>query len=240
LPFAAGLEIALDYLAHFRYHASDLGYLEQLGGTDGRSLFNLRFLEYLGNFSFKCDIDAVPEETPVFPYEPILRVQGPILHAQLRESPLLNIINFQTLIATKSARICWAARPDLVVEFGLRRAQEVDGALAASRAAFIGGCDSTSNVLAGKIYGIPVKGTHAHSWIMAFEDEEAFFHPSCKRRQTGLSIPPLTEIREKTLEELSRFDSALRRFLYPQHYFVGLEQSLYETKLSLIKSMLSH
>jgi nicotinate phosphoribosyltransferase len=97
------------------------------------------------------------------------------LHAQILESPLLNIINFQSLIATKSARVCWAARPDPVVEFGVRRAQGIDGALAASRAAFIGGCESTSNVLAGKIYGIPVKGTHAHSWIMAFDDEETSF-----------------------------------------------------------------
>lgn len=172
---AAGLEIALDYLERFRYSASDLAYLEQLKGVDGNALFDPKFLEYLSHFSLKCDIDAVPEGTPVFPYEPLVRVQGPILHAQLLESPLLNIINFQTLIATKSARICWAARPDPVVEFGMRRAQGIDGALAASRSAFIGGCESTSNVLAGKIYGIPVKGTHAHSWIMAFDDEEASF-----------------------------------------------------------------
>lgn len=107
----------------------------------------------------------------MFPYEPLVRVQGPILHAQLLESPLLNIINFQTLIATKAARVCWAARPDPVVEFGIRRAQGIDGALSASRGAFIGGCESTSNVLAGKLYDIPVKGTHAHSWIMAFDEE---------------------------------------------------------------------
>ena len=172
---AAGLEIALDFLEHFRYSASDLAYLEQLKGTDGSALFEPAFLEYLSHLTLKCDIDAVAEGTPVFPYEPLLRVKGPILHAQLLESPLLNIINFQTLIATKSSRICWAARPDPVVEFGIRRAQGIDGALAASRAAFIGGAESTSNVLAGKIYGIPVKGTHAHSWIMAFDDEEDSF-----------------------------------------------------------------
>jgi nicotinate phosphoribosyltransferase len=172
---AAGLDIALDFLENFHYSASDLAYLEQLKGQDDKALFDPKFLEYLQKFSFKCDIDAMPEGTPVFPYEPILRVQGPILHAQILESPLLNIINFQTLIATKSARICWAARPDPVVEFGMRRAQGIDGALAAARAAFIGGCESTSNVLAGKIYGIPVKGTHAHSWIMAFDEEEDSF-----------------------------------------------------------------
>lgn len=172
---AAGLEIAIDLLEHFRYSASDLAYLEQLRGTDGKALFESAFLEYLGNFSLKCDIDAMPEGTPVFPYEPLVRVQGPILQAQLLETPLLNIINFQSLIATKAARICWSARPDPVVEFGVRRAQGIDGALAASRAAYIGGCESTSNVLSGKIFGIPVKGTHAHSWIMAFDEEEESF-----------------------------------------------------------------
>lgn len=172
---AAGLEIALDFLEHFHYSSSDLAYLEQLKGSDGKPLFEPAFLDYLGKFSLQCDIDAMPEGTPVFPYEPLLRVQGPILHAQILESPLLNIINFQSLIATKSARICWAARPDPIVEFGVRRAQGIDGALAASRAAYIGGCESTSNVLSGKIYGIPVKGTHAHSWIMAFDEEEVSF-----------------------------------------------------------------
>jgi nicotinate phosphoribosyltransferase len=172
---AAGLEIALDLIEHFHYSASDLAYLEQLKGTDGSVLFDPEFLDFLSRFSFKCDLDAMPEGTPVFPYEPLVRVQGPILHAQLLECPLLNIINFQTLIATKAARICWAARPDPVVEFGMRRAQGIDGALAASRAAYIGGCESTSHVLAGKIYGIPVRGTHAHSWIMAFDEEEASF-----------------------------------------------------------------
>lgn len=168
---AAGLETALQYLKDFKYQSSDLAYLETLKGSDGKPLFEKPFLDYLSKFSFNCDIDAVPEGTPIFPYEPLLRVQGPIIQAQLLESPLLNIINFQTLIATKAARICYAARPDPVVEFGLRRAQGVDGALSASRAAFIGGCESTSNVLAGKLYGVPVKGTHAHSWIMAFEEE---------------------------------------------------------------------
>jgi len=171
----AGLEIAIDFLKAFHYSASDLAYLEGLRGADGGALFEPAFLEYLSKLSLKCDIDAIPEGTPVFPYEPLLRVQGPILQAQLLESPLLNIINFQSLIATKAARVCWAARPDPVVEFGIRRAQGIDGALAASRASYIGGCTSTSNVLAGKLYGIPVKGTHAHSWIMAFDDEEASF-----------------------------------------------------------------
>jgi len=172
---AAGLATVLDYLDNFRFQADDLAYLATLKTDDGNLLFEKKFLDYLSSFSFSCDIDAIPEGTPVFPYEPLVRVQGPLLHAQLLESALLNILNFQTLIATKAARICWAARPDPVVEFGLRRAQGVDGALSASRAAFIGGCESTSNVLAGKIFNIPVKGTHAHSWIMAFDDEEESF-----------------------------------------------------------------
>jgi len=172
---AAGLATVLDYLDDFRFQTDDLAYLETLRTDDGKLLFEKKFLDFLSSFSFSLDIDAIPEGTPVFPHEPLVRVQGKILHAQLLEGVLLNIINFQTLIATKAARICWAARPDPVVEFGLRRAQGIDGALSASRAAFIGGCESTSNVLAGKIFGIPVKGTHAHSWIMAFDDEEESF-----------------------------------------------------------------
>ncbi|MGE0670549.1 MAG: nicotinate phosphoribosyltransferase [Parachlamydiales bacterium] len=168
---AAGLETFLEFLDQFQYSASDLSYLEQLKSDDGNPLFEKGFLDYLSKISFQVDIDAVPEGTPVFPYEPLVRVRGPILHAQLLESPLLNIINFQTLIATKAARICWAARPDPVVEFGMRRAQGIDGSLSASRAAFIGGCEGTSNVLAGKLFEIPVRGTHAHSWIMAFDEE---------------------------------------------------------------------
>jgi nicotinate phosphoribosyltransferase len=172
---AAGLETFLEFLEDFHYSESDLQYLEQLKSEEGTPLFERGFLDYLSKFSFRGEIDAVPEGTPIFPYEPLLRVKGPILQAQLLESPLLNIINFQTLIATKAARICWAARPDPVVEFGMRRAQGIDGALSASRAAYIGGCESTSNVLAGKLFGIPVRGTHAHSWIMAFDEEIASF-----------------------------------------------------------------
>ncbi len=133
------------------------------------------FLDYLRDLKFACDVDAVPEGTPVFPYEPLVRVKGPILQAQIIETLLLTIINFQTLIATKAARVNIAARGEDVLEFGARRAQGVDGALTASRAAYIGGCAATSNVMAGKVWNIPVKGTHAHSWVMLFEDElEAF------------------------------------------------------------------
>lgn len=168
---AAGLAHVVDLLREFRFEASDLDYLATLTGNDGKRLFDPDFLAYLGQLGFACDVDAVPEGTVVFPNEPLIRVRGPILHAQVVETTLLNLINFQTLIATKAARICTAAGDDPVLEFGLRRAQGVDGSLAASRAAYLGGCAATSNVLAGKLYGIPVKGTHAHSWVMSFDDE---------------------------------------------------------------------
>jgi nicotinate phosphoribosyltransferase len=172
---AAGLEPALEFIEQFRFDQSDTDYLQSLNGIDGKPLFEAEFLRYLADLQLRCDIDAMPEGTPAFAREPLLRVRGPILHCQLLETALLNIINFQTLIATKAARTCSAAQGEPVVEFGLRRAQGVDGALAASRAAYIGGCSATSNVLAGKLYGIPVRGTHAHSWVMSFDSElEAF------------------------------------------------------------------
>jgi nicotinate phosphoribosyltransferase len=118
----------------------------------------------------------VPEGTAVFPHEPMLRVRGPVIPCMLLETPLLNIMNFQTLVATKAARVCDAAKGDMVLEFGMRRAQGIDGAMAASRASYVGGCGATSNVLAGKAFGIPVRGTHAHSWVMIFDGELESFH----------------------------------------------------------------
>jgi len=172
---AAGLADAIAWLRELRFTADDTAYLATLAGNDGTPLFDAGFLAYLREFRFTCDVDAVPEGTVVFPNEPLLRIQGPMLEAQIVETALLNFLNFQTLIATKAARICLAAQGEPVLEFGLRRAQGVDGALAASRAAYIGGCAATSNVLAGRLFGIPVKGTHAHSWVMSFPDEPAAF-----------------------------------------------------------------
>jgi len=172
---AAGLAHVTDLLAGLRFDAGDLEYLASLKGNDARPLFEQGFLDYLERLEFACDVDAVREGTVIFRNEPLVRVCGPILQAQLIESVLLNIINFQSLVATKAARVCQAAGDDSVLEFGLRRAQGIDGSLAASRAAYIGGCGATSNVLAGKIYGIPVKGTHAHSWVMSFDDETESF-----------------------------------------------------------------
>ncbi len=181
LPFAggyaiaAGLEPVLDFIEGFRFEPEDVAYLRSLTGEDGQALFGADFLDYLRALRLRVDIDAMPEGTLVFANEPILRVRGSLIEAQLLETTLLNLINFQTLVATKAARVCQAAKEQPVLEFGLRRAQGIDGALAASRAAFIGGCAATSNVLAGKRYGIPVRGTHAHSWVMSFDDEREAF-----------------------------------------------------------------
>jgi nicotinate phosphoribosyltransferase len=172
---ACGLGLAIEYIESLRFPEGDLDYLASLKGNDGAPLFEPAFLDYLLDLSFCCSVDAVPEGTVVFPQEPLLRVTGPIVLGQLLETPLLNLLNFQTLIATKAARLRLAAGGDHVSEFGLRRAQGIDGALAASRAAWVGGCDSTSNVLAGKLFGIPVKGTHAHSWILSFDSEREAF-----------------------------------------------------------------
>ncbi len=165
----AGLENALEFLENIRFSKEELAYLKSL------RLFENSFLDYLANFRFTADVHAISEGTPVFPLEPILRVTGALDQCQLVESALLNIINFQSLIATKSARVCMEAGEKSVLEFGLRRAQGSSGALTASRAAYIGGCSATSNVMAGKVLGIPLGGTHAHSWVMSFENElEAF------------------------------------------------------------------
>jgi len=172
---ACGLETAVEYLQRLRFDEADLAYLAEVRGGDGEPIFEPAFLDFLGGMRFACDVDAVPEGTVVFPQEPLLRVAGPLVQAQVVESALLNVINFQTLIATKAARIVMAARGEPILEFGLRRAQGIDGGLSASRAAYVAGCAGTSNVLAGRLYGIPVKGTHAHSWVMCFDDElEAF------------------------------------------------------------------
>ncbi|MDH5509684.1 MAG: nicotinate phosphoribosyltransferase [Nitrospinota bacterium] len=166
---AAGLEDAMDFLRNLKFGAEELEYLREDGS------FGEEFLEYLGQMRISADVWAAPEGTVVFPLEPILRIMGPLDQLQLVESALLNIINFQTLVATKAARICLEAGRDNVMEFGLRRAQGFDGAMSATRAAHIGGCSATSNVAAARKLGIPAKGTHAHSWVTAFPGElEAF------------------------------------------------------------------
>lgn len=172
---SCGLDSLMQFVENFAFSKEDLQYLKSLTYPNGTCCFDDRFLDMLESMKLTVTIHAVPEGTVVFPYEPLVRVQGPLLQCQLLESPLLNLMNFPTLIATKAARVVLAAHPDPVVEFGLRRAQGIDGALTASRAAYIGGCTATSNVLAGKRFDIPVQGTHAHSWVMAFENEKEAF-----------------------------------------------------------------
>jgi len=181
LPFGGGYVICvglgtlIDYLDAFHFTKEDTDYLASLKDSQGKALFSRKFLTYLDQLTFSCDIDAIEEGSVVFPQEPLVRVKGPLLQCQLLESFLLNIINFQSLVATSAARLLQATRGEPVLEFGLRRAQGFDGALSASRAAYIGGCVATSNVLAGKLFGIPIRGTHAHSWVLCFDSElEAF------------------------------------------------------------------
>jgi nicotinate phosphoribosyltransferase len=172
---ACGLATAIDFLRTFRFTETEIAYLASQRGNDGKPLFDSGFLDYLRNLQLTCDIDAIPEGTLVFPNEPLIRVCGPIIQSQLLETALLNILNFQSLIATKAARVCLAAKDDPVIEFGLRRAQGVDGGLTAARATYLGGCAGTSNLQAGERFGIPVSGTQAHSWIMFFETEKEAF-----------------------------------------------------------------
>jgi nicotinate phosphoribosyltransferase len=172
---ACGLEPVIEYLHELRFTDEDCAYLAGQTGNDGTPLFSGEFLDWLRHLHFDLDVAVIPEGTVVFPGEPLLRVIGPIAQCQLVETPLLNIVNFSTLVATKAARVCLAAEGDPVVEFGLRRAQGPDGGVSASRAAYIGGCAGTSNTLAAMRYSIPAVGTHAHSWVMAFDSEpEAF------------------------------------------------------------------
>ena len=166
---SAGLEQVIQYIKELHFDEEDISYLASLG------IFEADFLDYLKYFKFSGDIYAIPEGTVMFPREPVVKVIAPIMEAQLVETAILNIINHQSLIATKAARVCQAARGDGIMEFGLRRAQGPDAGIYGARAAMIGGCIGTSNVLAGQLFDVPVKGTHAHSWIMSFPDEYTAF-----------------------------------------------------------------
>ena len=165
----AGLDQVIDYIKNLHFTYDDVDYLRGLG------IFKEDFLHYLSGFHFSGDIYAIPEGTVVFPKEPLLKVVAPIMEAQLVETAILNIINHQSLIATKTSRIVFAANGDGIMEFGLRRAQGPDAGIYGARAAMIAGCIGTSNVLCGQMFDVPVKGTHAHSWIMSFPDEYTAF-----------------------------------------------------------------
>lgn len=166
---SCGLDQVIDYIKNLHFSNEDINYLRSL------KIFDEDFLEYLSSFKFTGDIYAIPEGTVMFPKEPIVKVIAPIIEAQLVETAILNIINHQSLIATKAARVCYAAKGDGIMEFGLRRAQGPDAGIYGARAAVIAGCVGTSNVLTGQMFNVPVKGTHAHSWIMSFPDEYTAF-----------------------------------------------------------------
>ncbi len=162
---AAGLEQVIDYLKNLHFSESDIAVLEE------KKLFSKEFLDYLRNFKFVCDVWAIPEGTPIFPREPILKVKGPVIQAQLVETVILLTINHQSLIATKANRIVRAAKGRPVMEFGGRRAQGYSGSLMGSRAAYIGGCAGTACTISQKLFGIPALGTMAHSWVQMFDTE---------------------------------------------------------------------
>ncbi|MBS7195751.1 MAG: nicotinate phosphoribosyltransferase [Eubacterium sp.] len=171
---SAGLEQVIEYINNLHFTEDDINYLASL------KIFEDDFLDYLKNFKFTGDIYAIPEGSVMFPREPMLKVIAPIMEAQFIETAILNILNHQSLIATKAARICYAAEGDGIMEFGLRRAQGPDAGIYGARAAVIGGCAGTSNVLTGQMFDVPVMGTHAHSWIMSFDDEYTAFYTYAK------------------------------------------------------------
>ena len=181
---ACGMAQLADLVDGFAFSEDDLEYLASIPAPGGGMLFKPEFIDYLHDFKLCVDIEAVAEGEIVFPYEPLVRVTGPIMECQLLETALLNCVNFETLIATKAARVCMAAEAP-VAEFGLRRAQGAAGGVWASRAAVVGGCASTSNVLAGKLFDLPVSGTHAHSWVMSFPDELSAFRAYAKAFPTN-------------------------------------------------------
>ncbi len=200
---ASGLSQVIEYLSEFSFTSEDLEYLRSLKSSQGNAMFEPEFLEVLGSMQLSIDLDAIPEGRVVFPQEPLIRVQGPVIQCQLLESPLLNLVNFPTLITTKATRVCQAAQGDPVLEFGLRRAQGVGAALIASRSAYLGGCSATSNVLAGKLLGIPVRGTHAHSWVMCFDDETESF------REFARTMPDHTVFLVDTYDTLAGVRKAI-------------------------------
>ncbi|MBG9754176.1 nicotinate phosphoribosyltransferase [Lysinibacillus sphaericus] len=183
LPFGngyaifAGLERMLDYLRNFRFSESDITYLREEVG------YKEDFIEYLKDIRFTGDMYSMVEGELVFANEPIVRIEAPLVEAQLIETALLNIVNYQTLIATKASRIKQIIKNEVAMEFGTRRAQEMDAAIWGTRAAFIGGFASTSNVRAGKLFNIPVSGTHAHALVQAYKNDYDAFHSYAKRHR---------------------------------------------------------
>lgn len=215
----AGLEQVIDYIKELSFCEEDIKYLRTL------ELFEEDFLDYLSNFKFTGDIYAVREGSVIFPMEPIIKVIAPIMEAQLIETAILNIVNHQSLIATKASRVCYAAKGDSVMEFGLRRAQGPDAGTYGARAAVIGGCVGTSNVLAAKKFDVPALGTHAHSWIMSFEDELTAFrkYASLYPSNATLLVDTYDTIRSGVPNAIKVFNELKEAGKMPEKYGIRLD-----------------
>ena len=215
----AGLEQMIEYIENLHFTTEDIEYLR------GLDIFEEDFLEYLSNFQFTGDIYAIPEGTVVFPREPLVKVVAPIMEAQLVETAILNIINHQSLIATKAARVCYAAKGDAIMEFGLRRAQGPDAGIFGARAAVIGGCAGTSCVLTGKMFDVPVLGTHAHSWIMSFDDEYHAFraYADLYPDSCTLLVDTYDTLRSGVPNAIRVFEELRAEGHMPKHYGIRLD-----------------
>ncbi len=215
----AGLEQVIDYIKGLHFDYDDVSYLRDL------HIFDEDFLDYLAGFHFTGDIYAIPEGTVVFPMEPLVKVIAPIMEAQLIETALLNIINHQSLIATKASRVCYAAKGEPVMEFGLRRAQGPDAGIYGARAAVIGGCAGTSNVLAAKEFQVPALGTHAHSWIMSFEDELTAFRKYAQLypNNTTLLVDTYDTLRSGVPHAIQVFTELKKAGKMPKSYGIRLD-----------------
>ena len=215
----AGLQHAIEYINNLHFDKEDIDYLRGLGD------FDEEFLDYLADFKFTGDIYAIPEGTVIFPREPLVKVVAPIMEAQLVETALLNLINHQSLIATKAARVCYAARGGAVMEFGLRRAQGPDAGTFGARAAVIGGCIGTSNVKCAKDYGVAPLGTHAHSWIMSFPDELTAFRKYAELypKNTTLLVDTYDTLRSGVPNAIKVFEELRDQGKMPSNYGIRLD-----------------
>ena len=213
-----GLAQVIDYVKNLSFSYDDIDYLRSL------HIFREDFLSYLAGFHFSGDIYAIPEGTVVFPKEPLIKVIAPIMEAQLVETAILNIVNHQSLIATKASRVDYAAGGG-VMEFGLRRAQGPDAGTLGARAAVIGGCTGTSNVLAGELFGIPVQGTHAHSWIMSFPDEYTAFKTYADMYPDAciLLVDTYDTLKSGVPNAIRVFEEMRARDIHPKLYGIRLD-----------------
>lgn len=214
-----GLEQVIEYIKNLHFSEEDIAYLRSL------NMFSEEFLEYLSTFTFTGSIYAIPEGTVVFPMEPLVKVIAPIIEAQLVETAILTIINHQSLIATKASRVCFAAKGDGVMEFGLRRAQGPDAGTYGARAAVIGGCIGTSNVLCAKLFNVPALGTHAHSWIMSFEDELTAFrqYASLYPNNVTLLVDTYDTLRSGVPNAIKVFQELKETGKMPKKYGIRLD-----------------